>query len=580
MTVELRESLRLQARKNGKAVLCASTRTQLLRDDAVVISLFAIADEHSRAQAFLLDRPGRLLAATPDSTVDSTDALGVTRLGLDGRADVPVFHVTCDSRNRNDSYDLLEVLAEYLLPILDRDELTQLVFPTLADWQLFRELVLDTRTPRRTFPRPAVEAVARRVLFHVHRAEDAGQQAVVILTDQLRASYVTGSPDVDAMHLGAALTWNTAAAIGTAVTLADITAAEALPAGIRTTPTWDNETYLDLLGVANRSRRTVRQLTENGASAAQIAAASAQADADLAVCRTTLWEHVHHQHEWTRQALHALEIPALPVTPSVFAKPGFTGTSPSGYWAVENAEWAKYADRLIDVDVLCTAWHVAAADPAATEAERDTAHEQARQAVYRLGKRAAAWEFQGRMDRAEAIESHRIVEDAYVRLDARLSGTTLHGQIVVATRTAIPHPQGKRTVWTRTTLTIRTTQVATRLKLGHKLHCLPPLGPFAPNAHLVPNVAFVVTNIIASTVHTPTGTIPAIDVEISVDNAKAQPGIVGDTVEYLDVTKSLSRFRRGARRSPYARRNKPSGRGSKIAVPVASSGPPLPAHLI
>lgn len=469
---DLVERLRLEAHRLGHAVPRASHRRVTVRDDARVLSLYAIADEHRALQGFLLDGVG----GRRDANVLPRDAHGA----------LPVFHTAGDSRRRDDSYELLEVLADYLLPWFDgfRDDgFPQLVLPGEADWALLREISADARRPRRSYRRPRAERLAQLLGYHVQQAEVAGQQCVVLLTRALADLYVTGMPAADEAHLGAFLAWFEAST----PTLDRLEEVEQLPAGIRTRPEWDNRHYLPVLEKLNAARKAVALARADALPAARVDALAAEVrDAD-ALARALLWDHVAHQHGMARRALRLLADPALapPPLPSLGEHP--TRKGPAGLVALEVDAWRSFLQRFDPMDRACAAWHAAGDGE-----EADAAHQTAAEAVRAISRRAPRWMFTERQERAEALDWRVVVEDRYARAEARLRGVTVHGRVVHVAADRVPNPGAGSRRWFRTTVVIETEQESLVVTRGTAFSRIDP-GP--DSGHSVPDACWTVTGI-------------------------------------------------------------------------------------
>ena len=529
MNTLLRELVRLEAYRTGRAAPVASHLRVRLQPDARLLIPMALANEHRAFQVVVLDRL--------DGPVRRPRAL---TLPTGPGASLPAVAVAGDARRPEDATEVFDWLAAELLPWFETKRgrgFPQLVVPSEAAWELVREAALFIRTPRPSFPRPAVERLGEMLSFFVERRGVPGQQSVVVLTEALCDHWLPGVPDADTSHLGVDLLWFS----GHRPCLADVEAAEGIPMGVRTRPEFDAEYLVADLAAVNAARRRHE------------AAPTAQTLAALATARRRLTGRlvpvVANIHLASRRAAGILwgsglpELPALSEPPVRRASSRAGGPNPKGLVGLERVAWEEFLGRRDDGDLMA--------------------------------RRAPRWQLLPREGRLEAYIATLVVEDRYARASARLAGEVLVGRVTSATtrRVANPDPRKSRLWWETTIVVVSHQDVLTAADT--KAYSWLARGVEA--AWQVPTAHWVVTGPPARTGATIEVTLRAL--------CGVQPPApaAGTEAEFLQAARlSFSPFQPQSGPMPptHTRVWDAAARRYAPVVLSASAGPPLPAHLV
>jgi hypothetical protein len=206
--------LRLEAHVQGRALPTHSHARRHVRSSALVIASLQFPGEDGLLQAIALGRPGdsvpRVLRVIPNPRDRAlADAL----------------------------YDEVgSVLEREQRAAAERGDFPQIVVGSRAALDHLTNLADDLRFWDQ---RPAAAFCGSRLSYFTTRAEVAGQQASVILTDELTHHWVTPLSPLEERHLGVLVAAITTPPAGDLV--ARIRAAERVAMGPRTDPEFDRE---------------------------------------------------------------------------------------------------------------------------------------------------------------------------------------------------------------------------------------------------------------------------------------------------------------------------------------------------
>jgi hypothetical protein len=209
--------LELESLRTAMPVPLATVRWVADLDDpglgpVVLLAPYGIANEHVGLHAVLVDRP--LSDYTSAEVVSQSVATAGVRVHLSDDTDGiaaswaaghPVFIVTWDGRDPDARRTTMRCLAELLGPALTGDLPPRLVVPADADWTLVRDAIAWELPLRANHHDPAVETFAVHAHWWVERRKMPGQQAVVVLSEHIKASWQVPLEPDDRLHLGATL---------------------------------------------------------------------------------------------------------------------------------------------------------------------------------------------------------------------------------------------------------------------------------------------------------------------------------------------------------------------------------------
>jgi hypothetical protein len=400
----------------------------------VLLAPYAIANEHVGLHAVLVDRP----------LPDYTSAEAVTRSIADAEVRVhlsddpggiaaswaaghPVFVVTWDGRDPDGRRATMRCLAELLGPALTGDLPPRLIVSADADWTLLSDAIGWELPLRASHHDPVVETFAVHAHWWVERRKMPGQQAVVVLSEHIRASWQVPLEPDDRLHLGATLACFGPEAGDPDALLAAVRAAEQQPAGPRSMPHWDNDVFLEALAAIGRPPD--RAAWEHAAR--------------------LLWDHVEHRRAHLHRGMRLVYgDPQLPAAPSVAA----TGVaSRPGLVDLEREAWTGregFIDRRQEVVASYIGYQAAYRDlgadhPAVDMARRDAQSTRQR----RMPRHLWRSRFDEMSHLTSALDTRRIIEDGVARADARRRGIALTGRIISAPPPSASPPQLESGKW-------------------------------------------------------------------------------------------------------------------------------------
>jgi len=346
MSSDLRIVAGLLALERGRAVPFASHLQVAIQPHAVLCCPLAMAGE--------------------DATIH---AIAIGRLGHP-----PQVYSAPDPRFRDHQFALFRKLgawlARYHAFCRERETYPQIWVSSGAGAAL-----LDALADRLRFNRQ--DAEVRRFGTHLAYATErhpvAGQQALVVATDALRAHFATGQTEREDNHLGGLMTWLTPPEGVPVQTAAE--AARRQPMGVKTDPTFDRIDLAPEVTAWNRARRA--------SDAAGMARAAEQIHAALEPVAMDIYRGLEGAIEQLR-GLEVLPLPALE--------------------ALEEREYFHFASftRHIEGGGFLPL--------------RDSA-------------RRAAFGLVQREDAAENVEAALILGDRVARAQARLSGDVFQGRV-------------------------------------------------------------------------------------------------------------------------------------------------------
>lgn len=338
---------RLIAFEQGKAARIASHLQVSIQPHALVLCPLAMAGE--------------------DTTVH---VVAVGRIGQPAE-----FKSVPDPRFRDDQYKLFVWLAERIEAYFAQCR-AKGTYPQI--WVSSSPVtgLLDTLADRLRYNRDdqVVKRVGELLSYATERFPIAGQQALITATSALRLHFATGQQEAEDEHLGTMLVWISPPA-GRNV-LAEVAAAELVPMGAKTDPTFDKQTLEPLVRDYNAARR------QNAGAAILTRRAKAVHDVLVDVVRPI--------YDATQNAIRTLQRLGLSPLP--------------GLVALDQRESEEFENFMQSRD---NGFHLPLRD----------------------NPKPAAFKLAGREDALDNLEATLIHEDRVGRARARLAGDILRGTV-------------------------------------------------------------------------------------------------------------------------------------------------------